>query len=150
MTLSSLCFHIALSKIGLKEIPGEQHEPAVVDFFAATGNKWIQNDETAWCGAFASWVLKMALAELHPSKADRIRARKFLEVGESTRRPEQGDLVVLSRGASPSHGHVGFFVAETSEKVYVLGGNQTNQVNIQPFDKTRVLGYRRPQPSAHV
>jgi hypothetical protein len=43
-------------------------------------------------------------------------------------------------------GHVGFLVGTDERgRLMVLGGNQGNSVNVAPFDRSRVLGYRWPQ-----
>jgi hypothetical protein len=40
---------------------------------------------------------------------------------------------------------VGFYVRETARYVFLLGGNQSNAVNIAAYPKTRVIGYRMPK-----
>ena len=54
-----------------------------------------------------------------------------------------GDIVVLWRIAKDSpFGHVGFYISETQNGIYILGGNQSGEVNIQKFPKTNLLEYR--------
>ncbi len=40
-------------------------------------------------------------------------------------------------------GHVGFFAGVEEKSVLVLGGNQSDEVNVSPFPVARVLGVRR-------
>jgi hypothetical protein len=42
-----------------------------------------------------------------------------------------------------SEGHVAFYISETQNFVYVLGGNQLDQVNISKISKAKLLDYRQ-------
>ncbi len=131
----------ALSQYGVKEIVGRQHHPQILKYFKSTGldsNK--MSDETAWCSAFANWVAKESGYEY----SGELTARSWLKVGESTQEPALGDVVVLWRESPESwKGHVGFYVRETKRYIYIIGGNQKDQVNIKAFPKSRILDYRR-------
>lgn len=97
--------------------------------------------QTAWCAAYVNAVLGSQGIEGTGSLA----ARSFLEFGDKIDAPEKGDVVVLSRGADPSKGHVGFFMGyDETGNVKVLAGNQGNGVSVASFDKGKVLGFRRP------
>jgi len=131
---------IALSQFGIKETVGKLHNKEVLKYFLETGHDWVRDDETAWCSAFVNWVcMKAELA-----KSGKLNARSWLTVGEKATEPKLGDIVVFWR-SSPSSwkGHVGFFIRETKNWVYVLGGNQNNSVNIKAYPKNRLLQYRR-------
>ncbi len=130
----------ALSEFGIEEIKGAKHNPEVLKYFGATRHKWVKNDETAWCSAFANWVAKTAG---FPSSGE-LNARSWLTVGEKVIIPEIGDIVVFWREKPESwKGHVGFFIRETATHIYVLGGNQNNSVKISAYPKERFLQYRR-------
>lgn len=133
----------ALSQYGVKEIVGRESNPQILKYFKGSGlDPTKMNDETAWCSAFANWVAKEAGYE----QSGKLNARSWLTVGESTDTPEPGDVVVLWRESPESwKGHVGFFIRETKRYVYMIGGNQKNQVNIKAFPKTRILDYRKLQ-----
>jgi uncharacterized protein (TIGR02594 family) len=76
----------------------------------------------------------------------KLNARSWLTVGGETSEPEVGDIVVLWRESPTSwKGHVGFYVRETEHLIFVLGGNQHNQVGINGYGKHRLLGYRKLQ-----
>lgn len=131
----------ALSQYGVREVDGKVDNPQIVRYFDVLGydgNKL--HDETAWCSAFVNWVSKTE----NYSYSGKLNARSWLNVGESTALPEQGDVVVLWR-ESPSSwkGHVGFFVKQTKRYVYILGGNQNSRVSIKAYPKSRVLDYRK-------
>jgi len=131
---------IALSQIGIKEIVGKAHNKEVLKYFSEIGHAWVKDDETAWCSAFVNWVCKKA----GRSYSGKLNARSWLSVGTPIKEAELGDIVIFWRDSKTSwKGHVALFVRETPSWVYVLGGNQNNQVKIQAYPKSRLLGYRR-------
>ena len=132
----------ALSVFGLKELSGSKHNEQIVEFFNVSGHSWVKNDETAWCSAFVNWVC----IESGFEASKKLNARSWLDVGAEIETPRLGDIVIFWRESKSSwKGHVGFFIREEGENVFVLGGNQSNGVNIKPYSKARVLGYRRVQ-----
>jgi hypothetical protein len=55
-----------------------------------------------------------------------------------------GAIAVLSRGANPKAGHVGFWLGETEAEPVPLAGNQSDEVIVAAFTRSQVLGYRWP------
>lgn len=130
----------ALSQYGEKETTGSKHNPDIVAYFKEAGHSGIKDDETAWCSAFVNAIAKRA----GYVTSGALNARSWMAVGQETKEPQPGDVAVLWRESKTSFkGHVAFFVREDEQYVYLLGGNQNNQVCIAPFTKDRVLGYRR-------
>lgn len=130
----------ALEAYGTKSIAGAAHEPEIVKYFAEIGQSWVKDDETAWCAAFVNWCLKKAGVV----QDGKLNARSFLTYGTPTKEPELGDIVVLWRiNKQGPYGHVGFFIKQTHDRIYILGGNQSNAVNITAFDKSFLLEYRK-------
>lgn len=132
---------LALKQIGIKEIAGKTDNPEVLKYFNEIGYDGTKlKDETAWCSAFVNWIAKKAGLPY----TGKLNARSWLKVGKKVLNPKMGDVVVFWR-ESPSSwkGHVAFFVRETKNYVYVLGGNQNNQVKISAYPKKRLLQYRR-------
>jgi len=129
----------ALSQYGVKEIVGEEDNQTIVNYAKEAGFSWVDNDETPWCSIFMNWVALRAGYE----RSDKANARSWLNVGEKVESPVTGDVVVFKRGNSSWQGHIGIFVRTDGDLVYVLGGNQSNMVNIKPYNKNKVLGYRR-------
>src|ERR1700755_1222837 len=128
----------ARMETGIKEMPGAAFHPRIMEYFKATTlGTSVQNDETAWCSAFACWCMERSgIASPH-----RANARSWLNWGEKLTTPRFGCIVVFWRGSPQSaQGHVGFYVSETASTVNVLGGNQGNQVCVAPYPKMRVLG----------
>lgn len=132
-------FEYALKEYGVWEWIGSAANPAVLKYFKETGFEWVHDDETAWCAAFVNWCLKKAGRQYTNS----LRARSFLDYGNSAMDPKLGDIVVLWRiYPSSPYGHVGFFISRDENYIYILGGNQGNQVNITKYPRTQLLDYR--------
>lgn len=94
----------------------------------------------AWCAAFVNAAL--ATSGLPGTGSN--MARSFLDYGEKTETPQVGDIVVLKRGGSETQGHVGFFEGQDAQgNVRVLGGNQSDGVNVKSFAPSEVIGYRK-------
>lgn len=131
---------IALNEVGVAEIAGKQDNPRVLNYFDEIGfDGKALKDETAWCSAFANWVALKAGAD----RSGKLTARSWMQVGTAVETPVKGDVVVLWRGSRNDwRGHVGFFIRETKNWIYVLGGNQGNKVGINAYRKNRLLGYR--------
>lgn len=131
---------IALKEYGTKGYIGAINNPRVVNYFKEIGQSWVQDDETAWCAAFVNWCLKQS----NKPYTGKLNARSFLDYGVSTKTPALGDLVVFWRiNKAGPYGHVAFFIAETKNTVFVLGGNQQNRVQITEYEKEQVLDYRQ-------
>jgi len=132
-------YKFAQSKLGLKEIKGEQHNPEIVEMFAAVGYGRIKNDETLWDGAFVGWCLKSAGMPY----LNEVAARKYEKYGTETKTPKVGDIVVIWRESKDSwKGHVGFLHSMDEKDIYILGGNQNNEVCVRRFERKRLLSFR--------
>lgn len=136
---------VARGELGTAEIPGPGNNAQVLKYFSATRTH-ATADEVPWCAAFACWCLERAGID-SPQSA---KARDFLHWGVPLVRARPGAIMVYSADArGPDAGHVGFFVlprAEQSNSVadLVLGGNQRNQVRVQPYERRRLIGIRWP------
>lgn len=132
---------LAFTQYGIREIPGPQEDnPEILKYFQGIGHTWVMNDEVAWCGAFCSWVCK----SLNYSWSTELDARSWQGVGFRTDTPVPGDVVVLWREKIASwKGHVGFYINRDQNRIWMLGGNQNNEVNITAYPVGRLLEYRR-------
>lgn len=128
--------------IGTREIKGPRHEPRILKWWTAIRAPF-RDDETPWCGAFVGGVLEEASL---PIVAGGAAARAWLKLPVKLSQPAVGCVVVFWRGSKGGgSGHVGFVVGkDRRNNLMVLGGNQGDAVNIKPFDRGRVLGYRWP------
>ena len=134
----------AMSFYGLKEIPGAEHNPKILEFFKDIGHEWVTDDETSWCSAFINYLALKAGLE----KSGKLTARSWLKVGKKTSTPVIGrDIVIFWRVKPDSwQGHVGIYSGEDDDHIFTLGGNQGNIVCIKPYKKYRLLGYRTLKP----
>ena len=131
-------YEMAKGELGVKELPGWEHNARILEYHSMTG-LGAKDDETSWCAAFVSWCIeKSGLKSMRSA-----RARDYLKWGVACE-PEEGCVVILSRGPNPFYGHVGFFVKFVGDFVLVLGGNQSDSVCFQHYRKDRVLGFRKP------
>lgn len=125
----------ARNELGQSEVPGAKHNPRIVEYHQLTKLR-AKDDETPWCSSFVNWCLYKSGYNITESAA----ARSWAAYGIPCK-PHPGCIVVLTRKGG---GHVGFYVKETGAYVYLLGGNQSNAVNIAAFSKARILEYRLP------
>lgn len=144
---------IARGLIGTAEKAGKDSNPKIVEMwrtaFGATGqteqlkNAVWHTENTPWCGGFVGHVLAKAGLAHHIPKSFAM-ARSWLRVGTKLNKPAYGSIVVFWRGSPKgASGHVGIVVGKDRHgNLMVLGGNQGDSVNIKPFGKNRVLGYR--------
>lgn len=142
-------YDLAQSLMGTREIAGEEYNVQIVAMLKLN-HSWPRNDETPWCSAFVNYVC--ARSGLPRSKS--LLARTWLGIGEPIELDDARvgfDIVILKRGGGdqpgPNNhkapGHVGFFAGEKDGDLYVLGGNQNDEVNITLYDGKRLLGVRR-------
>lgn len=135
-------FMVALNEYGVTEVKGSSHEARVLQYFKDIGHSWVKDDETAWCAAFWNWCLLRA----NRNGSGKLNARSFLNVGKevSLNKVRLGDTVVLWRESKDSwKGHVGGYVKHDKDHVWLIGGNQNNQVNISKYHINRILSIRR-------
>ena len=128
----------ALSLYGTMEKPGPGNNPAIMAWAKRCGlDKVYREDKTAWCGLFMAYV---ALESGWEPPMNPLWARNWLNFG--TREPIAmlGDVLVFSRG---SGGHVGLCIAFDTDCYHVLGGNQSDAVNIKRIARSRFLRARR-------
>ena len=150
-------YQIAERFTGLEEVPGREDNPAILAMLKLDAN-WPEGDEVPWCSAFVNYVA--FLMRLPRSKS--LRARSWLRVGLPITlgecRPDS-DVVILSRGTGVqpgpdvinAPGHVGFYSSRSPDRgegltddwVYLLGGNQGDEVSVARYSAQRVLGIRR-------
>lgn len=137
---------IALSHLGLKEIPGKGSNPIILRWAADLGlSKIYKDDDTAWCALFFAHCMKDAgrQAILETTDIyDYIRALKYVNIYNPSPKAGTGDILIFKR---PEGGHIGFYVGEDEKCYHVLGGNQGNKVSIIRIEKTRCVAVRRPE-----
>ena len=133
-----LWYQLALKERGVTEIFGEKHNERILEYHQASNLK-ATTDEVPWCASFVNWCMGEAgFYHMHSAAA-----RSYLQWGAECA-PYEGCVVVLKSGNSSWQGHVGFFVKQDKDHVWMLGGNQDNKVCIKPYLRSDVLSYRTP------
>jgi len=133
---------IARSYLGTTELKGSADNPKIMEMYRTVGHDWVEHDETAWCAAFVGHCLEKAGF----TSTRKLNARSYLSWGEKVAGPDQakeGDIVVFTRGANTSQGHVAFFLRVVGAQIEVLGGNQSDAVTVARYPRSRLLGIRR-------
>lgn len=125
---------------GIKEVPGEDSHPEILRIIQWAMPSVKDDSSAAWCAIFISKAIDECCSPFPAVKA----ARSFLNHFTKVDKPQYGDIVIFWRGSRNGwKGHVGLYIREDETHIWVLGGNQENQVNIRRYTKSRVLGYRR-------
>ena len=138
MTTEPLYLTRARRDIGVREIKGPRHNARISQMLQRLG-AWWRDDETPWCAAYVGGVLERS--GITSSRFE--SAASYLNWGVKLDKPAYGCVVVFSRDGG---GHVGFVVGQQANgDLMVLGGNQSDAVNIRAFSTSRVSGYRWPK-----
>ena len=130
----------AWAELGQREVAGRSDNPRILEYYKDAGTDGATHDEVAWCAAFVGACLERSGIAGTRSLA----ARSYLEFGQPLDAARPGAIAVLSRGADPALGHVGFWVGEEHGSILLLGGNQGDAVSVAAFDRSRLLGLRWP------
>jgi uncharacterized protein (TIGR02594 family) len=131
----------------LKKETTPQGKARIIEYFASFGAK--ANGTEAWCGAFVGYCLE----KCEPSFATTVPkdagwAPNWVNWGNVSVPPGQpeipkGAIVTISPGGDTKNiSHVGFCDSSDSKQVKLLGGNQTDTVNISPFPRSRIAAIR--------
>jgi uncharacterized protein (TIGR02594 family) len=142
MTVEPLWLAFARTQIGVKEVAGPGNSPTIMGWAKKVGTKFLGivygADSTAWCGLFVSRC--MVEVGINPP-AIAVRASAWDNWGV-TCKPTVGCVLRFSRSGG---GHVGFYIGEDETCYHVLGGNQSDQVNITRIEKSRMVESRWPK-----
>ena len=131
----------ALKEYGTIEVPGVENNPKILRWGSEIGNSAGMKyaaDSVPWCGLFIAVCSKRA-GYTPPSVA--VRAASWDSWGKPVNGPAAlGDVLRFQREGG---GHVGLYVGEDETAFHVLGGNQSDSVNITRILKSRLVTARR-------
>ncbi|WDD91683.1 TIGR02594 family protein [Burkholderia sp. FERM BP-3421] len=134
---------IALAEVGVRRCAEGESNPRIVEYNDAT-NLIGYDDKISWCSSFVNWCL----ARAGIAGTGSALARSWLEWGRGLVEPVYGCVVVLSRDDPASwKGHVGFYLRQDNESLYLFGGNQLGEVRELAYPRAQLLAYRWPEPS---
>ena len=132
----------AFAEVGVSTCPPGSSNPRITQYHAHT-NIAGYDDKASWCSSFVNW----SLAQAGIAGTGSALARSWLTWGDAIDAPRVGCIVVLSRDDPTGwKGHVGFFLRADEENLYLLGGNQLDQVREHFYPRANLLGYRWPVP----
>ena len=135
---------VARGEIGAAQYPIGQSNPRITEYHADTDIRGY-DDKASWCSSFVNWCL----VQNGIAGTSSALARSWLEWGEELDFPIPGCIAVLYRGDPSSwKGHVGFYLRHDESYVYLLGGNQLEQVREHFYPIGSVLSYRWPKSSS--
>lgn len=134
-----LILETAMAFLGERSIRGPEHNKSIVEFFISSGFPFIKDDDTPWCSAFINFItMYLDLPSSHS-----LLARSWEKIGVETTKPEIGDIVTFWRISKESgFGHVGIYLGQDDNNIWVLGGNQNNMVGIDKYSKEFFTGFR--------
>lgn len=121
----------AFAEVGQAEASGSVANPRILEYFQAS-KFWGTDDsggKNAWCGSFVAWVIKQH--GYHPVK-EAYRAKEWMSFGNKIDQPVHGAIGIKTRRGG---GHVAFVVGQShdGQYLYMLGGNQSNQVSVAKY-----------------
>jgi len=133
----------ALKYFGLKEAPGGEDNPVILEWAKGFGITWYTHDSIAWCSlAMAKWA---SIANYKPPVYTKVLAavswadwEEEVPVGQE----QTGDVAVFHR---PGGHHVCLIVGKDSAAYHGYGGNTRDAVGIARMAKERLLTIRRPR-----
>ena len=133
-------FPIAHGETGVAQAPAGQSNPRITQYHEGANIRGY-DDKASWCSSFVNWCL----GQVGIVGTGSALARSWLDWGKPLAAPVPGCIVVLSRDDPSSwKGHVGFYLRSDDAFVYLLGGNQLEQVREHFYPLGSVLGYRWP------
>lgn len=132
----------AVKLLGTVETPGADNNPTIMAWAKELGG-WEQDyykaDSIPWCGLFMAVVAKRAGRK--PPK-NWLAALSWAAFEAPVKQAALGDVLVFQRKGG---GHVGVYVGEDTLHYYVLGGNQTDAVNVTKIPRARLYSIQRPE-----
>lgn len=127
---------------GVRETAGTKSNSVILAWAKALGGfvrSYYTSDDIPWCGLFVAHCVGLTLpSEALPSNP--LSALAWAKFGVDVK-PTPGAVLVFSRTGG---GHVGFYLGEDDAAFHVLGGNQSDQVNITRVAKDRHVATRWP------
>ena len=138
----------ALSLVGTREDTGSGSNDQILEWAKKLDIDY-KDDDIPWCGLFVAHCIGSSLPD-EPLPMNPLMARSWRAFGDSSS-PMLGAILVFWRGSrNSSSGHVGFYKSEDQDAYHVLGGNQSNSVNVARIAKSRLLSARWPRSAASL
>lgn len=128
----------AIAARGLTEIPGARSNPKILQWARILDlQSTYTTDSIPWCGLFVAYCIAYAGSDISESP---LWALSWAKWGVAVT-PSYGAILSFRRDGG---GHVCFYLSEDDDYYHVLGGNQSDSVNITKIAKSRLAGSRWP------
>ena len=137
----------AAKELGVKEAKGKKNNPRVQKYLAygSKNNDKVHPDSVPWCAGYIAFVLETSGLKSTDNLMARSYEGKRSGFKNVSKMPVPGDITTFYRnGRKSGSGHVAFFLKETPKYFYVVGGNQSDAVNVRRYEKTKWTGHWRP------
>lgn len=138
---------VALNLIGVMEHAGSADNPQIMAWArecraAGVNVDGYTADSVPWCGLFMAYCM-VAGDRAKEAKAigGTLWALNWSKFGEDGGQPELGDILTFKRKGG---GHVALYIGEDANYYHVVGGNQSDRVNIMRIAKARMHACRQP------
>lgn len=122
---------VAESLLGTHEIPGPKSNPVIVEWAKAIGGneaRYYTNDDIPWCALFLAHCLTAEPSNCDLSAVDnKLWCPSYMKYGTKCK-PVYGCIMNFGY-------HIAFYISEDANYYYVLGGNQSNTVNVTRIPK---------------
>lgn len=133
VSYSASWMRTAKNELGQNEVSGTKANQRILSYFKSS-KFWGTDDsgaDNAWCASFVAWVMQQH--GYQPPKSA-FRAKAWTEFGKKIAHPVYGAIGIKSRKGG---GHVAFVVGASADGkyLYMLGGNQDNEVNISRYSR---------------
>lgn len=136
-----LWLQAALGWVGTKEQPGSGDNPVILNWAKDEGGEIAAeytHDAVPWCALFANQVLH----QVGLKGTGTLWALDFAKWGQKLAGPAVGCFAPMKRSGG---GHIPIVVGRDQlGNLMCVGGNQSDAVNIKPFDPDRVIAWRWP------
>jgi uncharacterized protein (TIGR02594 family) len=131
-----------LKWMNTEEAPGAADNPDILEWARAEGGaiaKSYHSDSIPWCALYAN----MVLTKVGLQGTETLWALDWSDWGTRLPGPAVGAFAPMKRQGG---GHIAIVVGRDQHgNLMCLGGNQSDAVNIKPFDATRPLSFRWPK-----
>ncbi len=132
---------IAFAELGMREFPGSPDNPRILEYLMSTSLReypYSLPDETDWCAAFVNWCVEQAGVEGTGSAL----VAPWRRWGRPLQTPRRGCIVTFRWEDGGQH--VAFYLGERGDRVFALGGNQSDAVWVKSYPTRYVTDYRAP------
>lgn len=125
-------------RAGLNEV---RDNAALSDWLRSWGRFLGNPKDLPWCGDAVETCVAKTLPD-EPLPSNPFFAQAWAKFGKDVGSPIVGAIGVIRW--TPSSGHVGIVAGVSGDRVNLLGGNQSNAINVSSFPRSKFIAFRWP------